>query len=339
MKILLSSEKNFYKANLHCHTNCSDAKFSPAQVKEEYKSRGYSIVAYTDHDIFITHDELNDENFLALHGFEVEINENSNYPGGYDIKSCHICMIAIDPDNLTQPLWNDKYAYVGKAASYIPSIKKSDEGYERIYSCEGISEMMETYRERGFFVTYNHPTWSNERYPEYTGYRGMHAMEIMNGSSMTIFRDEYNPRVYDDLLSVGKRIYCIGADDNHNYGKRDTADWDSGLAFTMINAESLEYKTVTGALLAGDFYASEGPEIYDLTYDEGTVKIKTSPAKRIYVTSGIRRAYGKDAQIGEHLTECEFKLHDDIKWFRITVVDDRGKRAFTSAYFLDTLAD
>lgn len=29
-------------------------------------------MAYTDHDVFIAHDELNDENFLALHGYEME---------------------------------------------------------------------------------------------------------------------------------------------------------------------------------------------------------------------------------------------------------------------------
>lgn len=60
---------------MHCHTNLSDGYLSPEQIKEHYKSKGYSVVAYTDHDILIPHDELNDENFLALHGFEMEINE------------------------------------------------------------------------------------------------------------------------------------------------------------------------------------------------------------------------------------------------------------------------
>ena len=336
-KTLLSNEKNFYKANLHCHTNCSDGKLSAAMVKEEYKSLGYSIVAYTDHDIFVTHDELTDDSFLALHGFEVEINENGIYPGRPDIRSCHICMIAIEPDNLIQPLWNSKYAFVGKASSYISEIKRDCEDYEREYSCEGISRMMETYRERGFFVTYNHPTWSGERYPQYSGYRGMHAMEIMNGSSSTILRDEYNPRVYDDLLSVGRRIYCIGADDNHNFSKRGSAEWDTGVAFTVINADDLKYKTITEALLNGNFYASEAPEINELTYEDGTVKIKTSPAVRITCTCDVRRAYGKDADPEETINECEFKLHDDVKWFRITVVDKQGKHACTNAYFIDDI--
>ena len=44
----------------------------------------------------------------------------------------------------------------------------------------------------------------------------MHAFEIMNGDTSKGGFDDYNPRVYDDFLSVRKMIYCIGADDNHN---------------------------------------------------------------------------------------------------------------------------
>ena len=65
-KYLISENGNFYKANLHCHTNCSDGKLTPADVKELYKKLGYSIVAYTDHDILVPHDDLTDGEFLAL---------------------------------------------------------------------------------------------------------------------------------------------------------------------------------------------------------------------------------------------------------------------------------
>ena len=50
-KYLLPETGNFYKANLHCHTTYSDGRKTPEQVKARYKGLGYSIVAYTDHDI------------------------------------------------------------------------------------------------------------------------------------------------------------------------------------------------------------------------------------------------------------------------------------------------
>lgn len=44
-KYLFSKEKNAYKANLHCHSTCSDGILTPRELKDAYKSRGYSVLA------------------------------------------------------------------------------------------------------------------------------------------------------------------------------------------------------------------------------------------------------------------------------------------------------
>ena len=337
-KALLTSEKNFYKANLHCHTNISDGSLAPQEIKAEYTSRGYSVVAYTDHDLFIPHHELTDEKFLALSGFEMEFNENNLYPGKANIKTCHICAISLDREKELQPLFGAKYAYIGNAAKHIDEIKrdKSLPDYERNYSGKDISYVMKTLRENGFFVTYNHPEWSRESYPEYMSYHGMHAFEIMNGDCLSMGYEDYNPRVYDDILSGGERIFCIGADDNHNKHRKGTRRWDSGIAFTVINAEKLEYKTVTDALVRGDFYASRAPEIHELTYEDGKIAVKTSPADRITCSFDIRKAL-IDFADPTPLTCAEFTVPEGAGWFRITVTDEKGRHACTRAYFLDEL--
>ena len=33
IKYLLPKEGNFYKANLHCHTTCSDGELTPLEMK------------------------------------------------------------------------------------------------------------------------------------------------------------------------------------------------------------------------------------------------------------------------------------------------------------------
>jgi len=40
-----------------------------------YMEQGYSIIAYTDHKILIPHNDLSDENFLALTSYEVSLSE------------------------------------------------------------------------------------------------------------------------------------------------------------------------------------------------------------------------------------------------------------------------
>ena len=79
-KTLLSMELPVYKANLHTHTTLSDGKCTPEQIKAMYLAEGYSIVAYTDHDILLDHADLCDERFLALNGYEIEVMESAQAP-------------------------------------------------------------------------------------------------------------------------------------------------------------------------------------------------------------------------------------------------------------------
>ena len=53
-KYLLPQGGNYYKANLHCHSTVSDGHLSPLELKNLYKSMGYSIIAYTDHRIMVS---------------------------------------------------------------------------------------------------------------------------------------------------------------------------------------------------------------------------------------------------------------------------------------------
>ena len=191
--------------------------------------------------------------------------------------------------------------------------------------------MIKKGREAGFFVTYNHPTWSLESYPQYIGYEGMNAMEICNYGCLAVGFNDYNPRVYDDILSSGKRIFCIAADDNHN------KDEDSFGGFTVIKAEKLEYECITAALEAGNFYASQGPEIKELWYEDGKIHITCSPAAKIFFNTGGRNAKLAVAKNGESLTEAEFEVKPEYGYVRLTVVDRDGYPANTNAYFTDEL--
>jgi hypothetical protein len=334
-KYLLPETGNFFKANLHCHSNLSDGKKSPQELKELYIKKGYSIVAYTDHDIFIPHNDLTDENFLALNGFEVEIINKYGTTPLRDVGRCDICMIALEPDNFIQPCWHRTQYVWGNALNYRDMVQfdENERNYYRSYTPEGVSDMMEKCREKGFFVTHNHPTWSRENYTYYSKYHGMHALEMFNGGCIRGGYEEYNPRVYDDILRTGKKIFCVGGDDNHNGYPDDSRYSDSGWAFTVIKAEKLEYRTITKAMEAGNFYASEGPEIHELYVEDGMVHVKCSPADRIFCTYETRAAGYVLAENDVFLTEASFDVNPELGYFRITVVDEKGKHACTNAYF------
>ncbi len=344
-KYLLPEGGKFYKANLHSHSTVSDGRFTAEEMKTEYMKHGYSVIAYTDHHVMIPHNELTDENFVALNGVEFGVNNiTEENPVPYKTrKNCDICMIALSPDNHNQPCWNkvDNLPCCCDAAGkaiverFVDVLKYDDSrpSFVMKYDPEIISAMMREGRECGFFVTHNHPVWSSEEYTDYINYDGMHAMEICNYGSCCSGHDEHNAKIYLSQLRAGKRIFCTANDDNHNKAGRKC---DSFGGFTMIKAEKLEYTAITDALLHGDFYASEGPVIEKLYYEDGKVYVECSPAQAITMTKmtkNVAAAFGEDGLI----TSACFDIADDEGFFFITVIDEKGYKAYTNAYFLDEI--
>jgi len=336
-KYLIPNGGRFYKVALHTHTTVSDGRLTPEELKDEYKKRGFSVVAYTDHDVFIPHPELRDETFLPLNGYEMEINEARDEPFDF-IKTCHMCFIALSPETENQVCYHRTKDLFGNARNFRHLLKYDESlpDYERVYSPEGISDMMRIGRENGFFVTYNHPAWSLEEKEQYCGYHGMHAMEICNWGCLVAGYTDYNEKEYDEMLRGGERIFCIGADDNHNGGDINSRDYDSFGAYTVIKAERLEYKTITDALLKGNFYASQGPEIHELWFEDGKIHITCSDADRIVLNTGIRKTSARYAE-GEPLNSASFEVKPEYSYVRITVTDKNGNHANTNAYFTDEL--
>ena len=156
------------------------------------------------------------------------------------------------------------------------------------------------------------------------------AMEIMNYGCWIEGYMEYNPKVYDDMLRGGKRIYALSTDDNHS--KKDTLG-----GWIMVKAEKLDYTTVMQALEKGEFYSSWGPEIRELWFEDGYVHVKTSEARRIVCNYSKRKARCTENSDGTPVTEATFPVTDDCGYFRITVMDAQGRCADTNACFVDDL--
>lgn len=341
-RILIDENLNFYKANLHCHSTVSDGKKSVEELKRDYMAHGYSVVAFTDHEVYVNHDNLTDEKFLALNSYELSVNEQCRREKESG-KTCHLCFIALERENDISVCFNsgkytwDKEKEYAEKQHYIGT-----PDYERVYSAEGVNDMIRLGRENGFFVTYNHPTWSLEDYSGYSGYKGMNAMEIVNFGCVIVGYDDDNGHCYDDMLNCGNRIFCIATDDNHNRHPDDDPSCDSYGGYTVIAAPELEYRAVTKALEDGSFYSSTGdyrhcgPEIKSLVFEDGKVKIKTSDVRSVQIIHNVRSCSRVNAGEGKTICEAEFEVKD-AKWFRLVVTDSEGYKAYTNAYFTDEL--
>ncbi len=317
---ILLPESGYYKANLHCHTTISDGEFTPEEIKAAYQKEGYSIVAYTDHDRYRWHKELDGPDFLALAAYETEVTEFSTGPDCWpDLKTYHLNLFDTDPTQHQQE----------KAANPRPPQRYGD-----FY---GLNEYIQQMRDLGFLVCYNHPYWSLQNYNDYAGLRGLFAMEIYNHGCEHDGLYGFHPQAYDEMLRSGQKLFCLATDDNHDRQPLGHPLNDSFGGFVQIAAQELTYPAVIQALKEGQFYWSMGPQLRGVKIEDGYLKVKTSPVEKIFVIQKGRDCYQTAVNPGESLTEAGFPLTGKEGWFRVQVRDGRGLYAGTNAYFIPDL--
>ena len=313
-KYLFKSNANIYKANLHCHTTVSDGTRTPRQIKAMYKAAGYSVVAFTDHDILQNHSYLNDDGFLAINACEFAVTQHLPGQPFEKRKVYHFNLYAPDP-NATQTPEPMSMAYD---------------------DMDAINQYISDRTAEGYLVSYNHPYWSLQTYADYSGLKGCFAMEIYNhGCEVKDGYYGYNPQAYDEMLRCQNRICCLSTDDNHNApspGDPNSKSFgDSFGGFVMIDSSGLTYGDVFDSLRRGDFYSSQGPEIHEISLHGNILGVKCSKACLIVVYTDGRRCY---IQKGEALTEAEFPLSGNEEYIRVMCRDKDHKDANSNAYWL-----
>ena len=341
---LLPESGHFYKANMHTHTTCSDGRYTPEEIKAHYKAHGYSVVAYTDHDVMIDHSDLNDEDFLAITSHEVETNGPS-MGGSFTATPCyHLNFYSPIPNQTDYVCPNPNYTW-GNARAIAETQEHYKGDYVRRYSVEGQNEMIAEARAKGYLVSYNHPDWSLQSYPDYIGLEGITAVEVYNtGCVVGGWVLDEGDHALDHFLKAGKRVYPVATDDNH--GSHDMCG-----GWVRFKADSLTYENIFNAYAKGDFYASWGPELESLYLEDGILKIDF-PADSHVVSAEVHTAVRwVGRRNGEDMTHAEIDLNGymgeikrigfplDRAYFRVVVTDEHGNRAMTRGYFLDELSD
>lgn len=343
-KYILPDNVNWYRANMHAHSNISDGSFTPDKIKKEYMKMGYSVVAFTDHDILLDHSYLTDENFVALTSSEYTVYAfGTSYPNLYEgeyedekalannewrrTKAMHLCIYSKDPHNEFQvaadeeSLWpqRGKWRNTGKC-----------DGYHRGLTTESVNEAIRRLNEAGFFVQLNHPNWSLMEREDYINLKGLWALEIYNYSNEKLTGSEYCPYIYDDMVRNGMyNLNCTMGDDNHNSG--GSLDLCFG-GSTFFGATELTYEKIIEAMENGTFYCASGknpPQIKALYVENNVIKIDCSPATDVFINGycrGFRHINGED------ITHAEFRLRPEDIFFRITVRDKFGNNAHTHYY-------
>ena len=317
-KYLLPENGTFYKVNMHSHSTLSDGKQTPEELKEAYLKLGYSAIAFTEHGELHDLNHLTDENFIAIKSYEIDF-----------LQKAHPAFTAYDGEVQTNAHAEAVHMnFYAKRPDITERVHKTPIKEFRI---ENFNYAIDKAKELGYLTVYNHPNWSMNTYPLYSRLEGLDGIELINGASHRSSDNDYTPAVYDQMARAGKRMICVGGDDNHT-----TRHF--GTAWTMVKAPELSYAALMDNLEAGNCYASEGPEILELYWEDDHVCITCSPVNGIFLSTAGRR---KEARLAEGddplLTTAKFRIAPEDHFFRLTVRDTRGKHANTRFYYLDEL--
>lgn len=334
-KYLLPNGIPYYKANLHSHSTFSDGCRTPAEMKEDYKARGYQILAFSDHDALHSHNDLTDESFLALTAYEISIRSDDDPTPHAFRKVVDLNLLADTPDACVQVGYHPESVQWlidrGKMTqAEVDAIRYAGDLRDMHYYPANINKIIRSANENGFLVTINHPAWSLTNFSDYGTYEGAWAVEIYNHGCRALGGLYDSEQVYDEILRSGKRLYAVATDDNH--GTRDRFG-----GYIMIASPTLSYPDVIAALRTGKFYASCGPEITELSYENGEVTLRCSPAQEICMTTLGRRGACVYDPADKLITEAHFRIDPELCGFvRFRVTDARGKNAWTNAYDVDS---
>lgn len=324
---LLPKGITYYKTNLHCHSTVSDGRLTPENMKAAYMARGYSVVAFTDHNRYVNHKHLNDEKFLAIAALETDIDDFCNRGNDYSrLCTYHFNWYDTRPDYRTEE-----------------KVKLS-KPRRRYHDIEFLNQYIMEMSEMGFLCCYNHPYWSLQNYEEYKNLKGLWGMEIYNHGCEMDGMNGYNPQVYDEMLRSGQKLYCASTDDNHNIEKFNDSLCDSFGGYIMVGAKEFTYKGIIEALERGDFYScvspdgrTEAPMIYSMTLAGRKLYVQCSPAEKIFIKTQGRICYRAAARPGNTITSAEFTLKGNEGYIRLDIYDGQGRHTNSNAYFLDDI--
>ncbi len=293
-----SAPGKFWRGNIHGHSDLSDGAIDPAEVCRRYKAQGYDFIALTDH-------------FLEKYDFPV-----ADTRGYRDEQFTTILGAEVHaPETSHGEIWH--ILAVGLPLDFAPT-GVDETGPQLARRCAAA----------GAFVAVAHPQWYQIGLEDALSIDVAHAVEVYNHINHVNCDRGDGAALFDQLLARGKRLGCIAADDSH---------WKADDAFggwVMVKATENTPEALLEALKAGQYYATQGPLINNITRQERSVTLETSAAQSVMLVGLTSCSVWTH---GRSMTRVELPL-DRFQggWCRAVVVDAAGRRAWSNPLWLDT---
>jgi hypothetical protein len=295
----------FWRGNLHTHSILSDGVLQPDEVVEAYKDAGYDFMMLSDHFLDIYNWPVADTRRFRSNNFTTIIGSELHAPETRAGELWHIVAAGLPLDFEPAAPTETGTAIARRAAA------------------------------AGAFVGIAHPAWSQLTIEDGRAIEFAHAVEIYNHSCAVDCDRGDGWYLLDQLLTENRRLTAFATDDAHFRTDDHFGGW------VQVKAQSLEPEILIEALKQGHYYSSQGPVIHELSLSGNELTIACSPVDTIVVLCGHSRTVNRSGKAITGATldlsklEKGWLLTKQSPWFRVSLIDHGGKRAWTNPIWRD----
>ena len=296
---------NWFKGNIHTHTTKSDGDADPEVVVKWFMEHDYDFLVLSDHNHRTILDLEVEGGPLMVPGEEVSARiDNGAIP-------IHINGIGIT--RVVEPFHGDEIV-------------------------ETIQGNVNAILDAGGIASINHPNyqWAFD-HTHVREVDGASLLEVFNGSPIT--NNEGGPgkftaeEIWDGVLTAGKPIFGVAADDSHHYFDFAHDMLNPGRGWVVVRADELTVDAIVNGLATGEFYSSTGVTLEELVSTDERISL----AIEQYATCLYSTVFsGPDGNVFAEREGLEptYEIQGDEGYVRATVHSSLGVKAWTQPVFV-----
>ena len=305
--------RKWFKGNLHTHSYWSDGDEFPEMIMDWYKTHGYSFVGLSDHNIL-----AEDEKWIKVikskmyeDGFQKYLEKYDSQWVTHRIDSGRI-LVKLKTYKEYKPLFEDASFLIIQSEEIsdkfqdkpihinVTNVKERIEpqGGESVANVmqRNVDAVLSQRAKTGIpmFPHINHPNFFFAvSVQDLIDLHGERFFEVYNGHPMVNnYGDSLRPGTEQmwDMINIAYTkknqplIYGLATDDSHNYHQVGSAYSNAGRGWVMVYADSLSPSSLITAMENGDFYASTGVTLQEVSVKNNVLTIKVDPSDNVKYT-------------------------------------------------------
>ena len=355
-----AQEYQWYKGNLHTHSYWSDGDEFPEMIMEWYKDNDYQFVALSDHNIIaegvkaktIPQEKLYEKAFKkylkkygkygvkyreTAKGFQVQLKTLEEFKPLFEDPEQFMIFKA---EEVTSYL-DDKAVHMG--AINIENLIKPEKGATIV---ELIQNNLDAIKEHGEEI--GRPVMQHLNHPNFTfaisaediiQLDGERFFEVFNGHP---YVNNYGDSIHDSTEKMWDQVNIayynmnkplllgIATDDSHHYHQFSSKWSNAGRGWVEVRSKELKPNSIITALENGDFYASTGVELKNLTFKENRISLEIKTEKKVNYKIqfiGVKKGQTSSEILKEvENTKADYELPDNVLFVRAKIISDKLKK-------------